>query len=160
MSARPSRGRAGTWLLGAVMTAVLVGGCSLFSSSAKVPTRSESVFHLLVGQCLDPPSKVVAEVSNLDVVSCRSPHTEQVFALVHDNAGDNYPGSKPLVTFANAKCLQHFESFVGVPYQRSSLFYTYLLPSVRSWSSGDRTVTCVITTTGAKLTASMKGSKR
>ena len=142
-----------------VALALLLAGCSVFSSNVKFPSKAESVFHLFVGQCLNPPKNVVAEVSSLNVVSCHAPHTQQVFALVKDNAGDNYPGSKALITFANATCLQHFAAYVGIAYQRSSLFYTYLLPSVRSWSSGDRTITCVITTTGAKLQSSVKGSK-
>jgi hypothetical protein len=40
------------------------------------------------------------------------------------------------------------------------LFYTYLLPSVRSWAANDRTVVCLVTTTGQQLTASMKGARR
>ena len=150
-------------LLALALTGVLFGGCSLFglgSKGGKFTAHSESVFHLPVGTCLNPPSKVQAEVSSLEAIDCQAPHTQQVFALVNDNAGANYPGAQALQTFANAKCLQHFDAFVGVPYQQSSLFYTYLLPSVRSWAAGDRTVTCVVTTTGLKLTASVAGSKR
>lgn len=143
--------------------ALLLGGCQFLgigSSGPKFPAKSLSVFQLRVGQCLNPPAKVEAQVSTLGIVSCKAPHTEQVFALLADHAGDDYPGATKLETFANAECLQQFDGFVGVPYQQSSLFYTYLLPSVRSWASGDRTVTCLVTTTGLKLTASVKGSKR
>ena len=62
---------------------------------------------------------------------------------------------------AEGACAQRFQSYVGVAYQDSSLFFTYLLPSARSWEQGDdRTVLCLVTTTGQKLTASVKGSKR
>ena len=138
---------------------IALGGCSIGSKAADQP-HPESVFHLRTGDCLNPPKKVVAQVSSLDVLSCKAPHTEQVFALVADHGGSAYPGPQPLQHFANAKCLQHFAGFVGVPYQQSSLFFTYLLPSVRSWAAGDHTITCVVTTTGAKLTASVQGSKQ
>ena len=142
---------------------ILVGGVvaltELLQSKPNRP-RSVSVFALAVGQCVIPPTQITAELSTLDVVACNVPHTQQVFALVSDShAGDNYPGASVLKTFADAECLQNFKGFVGVDYRDSTLFYTYLLPSVRSWAAGDRTVTCVITTTGKKLTYSVQGSK-
>lgn len=154
--------RLGALALGCVLGAVVLGACTPLGIGKKTPfpAKNLSVFTLHSGECLNPPSKVVAEVSSLSVTSCKAPHTEQVFALVKDNAGSAFPGPQKLETFANAKCLQHFAAFVGVPYQQSSLFYTYLLPSVRSWAAGDRTVTCVVTTTGAKLTNSVEHAKR
>lgn len=148
----------------AVVAMSLLAGCSFLGigrpSQARLVSRTASVFHLAVGDCVIPPTKVQAEISTLKVVSCHKPHTQEVFALVQDHAGSNYPGASALQTFANAGCLQHFQSYVGVAYEDSSLFYTYLLPSVRSWSAGDRTVACVITTTGQPLNASVRGSKR
>ena len=147
-------------LVGVAVSAVLLGGCSLGSKAAQLSSHPVSVFHLKPGECLNPPKTVQAQVSSLDVLSCRAPHTQQVYALVTDNAGVNYPGPQALQSFANAKCLQQFASFVGVPYQQSSLFFTYLLPSVRSWAAGDRVITCVVTTAGAKLTSSVEWSKQ
>lgn len=155
------RRAAGPSLAGGALVAagLLLGGCSIGSKAAE-QAHPVSVFHLHVGDCMNPPKKVEAQVSSLDVQSCKAPHTQQVFALVTDRAGSAYPGTQALQHFANAKCLQHFADFVGVPYQQSSLFFTYLLPSVRGWTAGDHTVTCVVTTTGAKLTASVQGSKQ
>ena len=46
-------------------------------------------------------------------------------------------------------------------YLDSKLFYTYLLPSARSWNDGDdRKVVCIVTTTGEELQTSVKGSQR
>jgi hypothetical protein len=119
---------------GAVVAGILLlGGKS--TGSAQV-----SVFSLRPGDCLVPPTQIQANLSTVERVACSTPHTQEVFALVKDSsAGDPY---------------------VGVPYQHSTLFYTYLFPSPRSWAADDRTVDCVITTTGQKLTASVKGSKR
>ena len=143
---------------------VVFAGCSFLGlgSSAKHPvlTRTASVFHLSVGDCIVPPTTVQAQISTIKIVSCHQSHTQEVFALVRDNAGNNYPGATTLQTFATARCLQQFQPYVGDAYEDSSLFYTFLLPSVRSWTSEDRTVVCVITTTGQPLTASVRGSKR
>lgn len=141
-----------------LVVAVLVAGCG--GSSKGSVSANISVFHLKPGQCLVPPTDVKAELSTVKVVSCREPHTQEVYALVNDPGGDNYPGTTQLETFANGNCLEHYQSYVGVAYQHSSLFFTYLLPSVRSWAANDRTIVCVITTTGQKLTRSVKGSKR
>lgn len=141
-----------------VAVALTAAGCS--GSSGSSAGVNVSVFHLKVGDCIVPPTSVKAELSSVKVVSCREPHTQEVFALVKDDAGDNYPGATALKTFANADCLEHFASYVGIQYRESSLFYTYLLPSVRSWAASDRTVVCIITTTGQELTSSVKGSKR
>lgn len=134
----------------------LAAGCS----NSALGAHPDSVFQLRVGDCLNPPSKVAAQVVTVSVIPCNRPHTQEVFALVKDAGPSTYPGAESIQTVANAKCLQYFAGYVGVPYQRSSLFYTYLLPSVRSWEAGDRTITCIITTTGQRLTSSVKGSKR
>lgn len=136
--------------------AVMASGCG---SSIKTKGVSLSVFHLRVGECVMTPKTVKAQLTSLDVVACQEPHTEEVYALVDDPGGDNYPGTTALQNFANGACLERFAGYVGIDYQDSSLFYTYLLPSVRSWSEGDRTVDCVITTTGQTLTRSVKGSR-
>ncbi|MCU4186039.1 septum formation family protein [Acidiferrimicrobium sp. IK] len=137
------------------LVATLAAGCG---SSNHSVSANESVFHLKPGSCIVPPTDIKAEVADLKVVSCKTPHTQEVFALVDDNSGDNYPGAAALRTFADGSCLQRFKAYTGVDYRDSSLFYTYLLPSVRSWAAKDRTIVCIITTTGQPLTASVKAS--
>lgn len=158
--ATPWRHRLGL-VAAALAAATLLAGCSLFGagSSGGVGAHQTSVFHLRPGECMNPPRTVEAAISTVATVPCSSPHTEEVYALVVDHAGSNYPGSDALVHFANAACLQRFAGYVGVDYQYSQLYYTYLLPSVRSWASGDRSVVCVVTTTGQRLTRSVEGSK-
>lgn len=143
---------------------VVLTGCSHASNSG----NGASVFKLKVGNCVVPPTAIKAEISSVKVVSCTTPHTQEVFAEVPygrlgtttSTTSDNYPGVAALQTYANGACLQDFASYVGVDYRYSSLFYTYMLPSARSWSSNDRTVVCLITTTGQPLTASVRGSRQ
>lgn len=127
---------------------------------------SESVFSVKPGQCFQAPTKVQAELSSLQKVSCSTPHTREAYAIVNYSAPNGattsaYPGSDALSAFAQGACAQRYRGYVGVDYLDSSLFFTYLFPSARSWQSDDdRKVVCFVTTTGAKLTASVKGSKR
>ena len=153
---------------GAVIVAVavaLLAACSK-DDGDKAAAKGENVstLELQAGQCLRPPSKPVPELEKVRVLPCTEPHTQEVFAIVqytNTDKGLDYPGDKTLRDFADGACLEQYEEYVGVPYTDSSLFYTYLLPSPRSWNDrDDRDVMCVITTTGENLTASVKGSAR
>lgn len=148
----------------------LLAGCSLFGGGSG-STTSASVFSVRVGQCFQAPSKVQAELSSLKRTPCTSPHTREAYAVVAfaptdaagtagSTAASAYPGSDALSTFAKGACAQRFRSYVGIDYLDSSLFFTYLFPSVRSWEQDDdRKIICFVTTTGNKLTKSVKGSK-
>ena len=120
-----------------------------------------SVFDLQAGDCIVPPSDVQAELETVRVVPCSDAHTQEAFAVEPYTKGDAYPGDQALTTFADGACLGDYQDYVGVAYQDSKLFYTYLLPSARSWNEGkDNKIVCIITTTGEQLTASVKGSKK
>ena len=155
--------------VGLLTVLLFVSGCgafsNLFGSKQTEASTSVSVFKVQIGQCFNPPSGVKAELSDLSAVACTSPHTQEAYANPSYQApagGDNsvYPGDAALASFANGSCAQAFTSYVGVSYLDSSLFFTYLLPSARSWEQGsDRTVLCFATTTGKPLVKTVKGSK-
>jgi hypothetical protein len=139
-------------------------------------THNVSVFSVKPGECFVAPGTVKVQLSKLTATPCSKPHTQEAYARVSYVAagGDSssspaavasltssYPGDDVLTTFAQGACAQRFSSYVGVDYLDSSLYFTYLLPSARSWEQdADRTVICFVTTTGGKLTSSVKGSKR
>jgi hypothetical protein len=139
-------------------------------------SHAVSVFSVKPGQCFVAPGTVRVQLSKLTATPCSKPHTQEAYALIpYVAAGgssaaqpsavasltSSYPGDDVLTTFAQGSCAQRFGSYVGVDYLDSSLYFTYLLPSARSWEQDDdRTVICFVTTTGAKLTSSVKGSKR
>lgn len=153
-------------LVTAFLLVVLLSGCSFLGlgrkSGAAALSHNQSVFHLSVGDCTSPPSNIQAQITTLKIVPCSVTHTEEVYSLLSESGGSgaSYPGATKLQTFAQAGCLQHFEPYVGTPYEDSSLFFTYLLPSVQSWAANDRTVVCLITTTGQPLNTSVRDSKR
>jgi hypothetical protein len=152
--------RVAALLLGVAM-AVAAAGCSGGSSGG----NGTSVFRVKPGECFLPPAKVQAELTSLKRVSCTSGHTQEAYAVVaYKSSGSGftgeYPGDTVLKTYADGVCAQHFASYVGVDYQDSSLFFTYLLPSARGWQkSHDRNIVCFVTTTGAVLHKSVKGTK-
>jgi hypothetical protein len=139
----------------------VIAACSSSSQGAK-----ESVFSVSPGQCFQAPSSVQAELSSLKRVPCSDQHTREAYSIVDYTAPagaatDAYPGSDALSTFAKGSCAQHYRAYVGVDYLDSSLFFTYLFPSARSWEQDDdRKIICFVTTTGAPLVGSVKGSKK
>jgi hypothetical protein len=155
--ARPGALRVAAVVLAA---APVVASCSGSSGSG----HNVSTFHLKAGDCVVPPKQVKAELSDVRVVSCTQPHTQEAYAILH-MSGDvaqaeaPYPGPAVLKQFADGQCAQHYTSYVGVAYPDSSLFFTYLLPSPRGWQADDRSVVCIVTTTGNALTKSVKGSR-
>jgi hypothetical protein len=143
-----------------VLAALLAAVVSACSTPGSTSPRQASVFHLEPGTCVVPPTDIKASISKVQVVSCAKPHTQEVYANLTDPATGAYPGLAALRTYADGACLQHFAGYTGVDYRDSSLFFTYLLPSVRSWSTNDHTVVCLVTTTGAPLTASVRAARK
>jgi hypothetical protein len=128
-----------------------------------------SVFKVKVGECFASPSEVKAQISDIKQVPCSQPHGKEAYAAaVYAPSGaastsassSDFPGNDALAAFAQGACAQRFTSYVGVSYLDSSLFFTYLAPSARSWQDDDRTVLCFITSDGQPLKGSVKGSKQ
>jgi putative regulator of septum formation len=149
----------------AIAIVMTLAGCSLFGSNNS-GTKKESVFSVKVGQCFDAPTNVKAQLSSLSETPCTRPHTQEAYAVVPFQSttgatSSAYPGDDVLSTFSQGACAQRYSAYVGVDYLDSKLFFTYLLPSARSWEQdSDRSVICFVTTTGAKLTSSVKGTKQ
>ncbi|MCU1658329.1 MAG: hypothetical protein JWO57_2985 [Pseudonocardiales bacterium] len=154
-------------LLAVPLAAVLLlSGCSWFGGG-KSSSKLVSVFSVKPGQCFDTPKDVKAELSKLSLIPCTHAHTQEAYAVVPYSSTDGsttsaYPGNDVLTTFAQGACAQRYKAYVGVDYPDSKLFFTFLLPSARSWEQdSDRNVLCFVETTGtAKLTTSVKGSKQ
>ncbi|MCR1782734.1 septum formation family protein [Nocardioides carbamazepini] len=137
---------------------LLLAGCGWFGDD---DTAGTSVFDAEPGMCFRSLDQVKAQVGDLDQVSCADAHALEAYAVVpYDKEGSTFPGEEELTAFADGHCAQEFRDYVGVDYLDSDLFFTYLLPSPRSWEEDDRDVLCVITTAGEPLTASVKDSER
>lgn len=161
----PERARPGRRLAAALVALValpLLAGCSFFGGD---DGEGVSVFSIEPGQCFEGPGEVKAQLSELTEVACDEPHAHESYAVIEyqpteGEAPDIYPGDDALTKFADGACAGAFGDYVGVDYLDSSLFYTFLLPSARSWEDDDRNVICFVTTAGEPLQGSVKGSKR
>jgi len=150
--------------VGGVAVLTLLAGCAFFGGDEE--GSMVSVFELEPGDCVLSPSDVQTELAELRRVPCEIEHHMEVFAKAQwpeaDDADETpqFPGDAAIKSFADGACAEEFGGYVGVDFRDSSLWFTYLAPSARSWSEGsDRTVTCFITTTGDLLTGSVSGSK-
>lgn len=144
----------------AALVVAVCAGCSLLDRDEEVD--QVSVFDVAVGDCFRAPEDIEQELTELSRVDCAEPHEQELYALaVYDDEGaTDFPGAEALKAFADGRCAQEFEDYVGVDYRDSTLFFTYLVPSPRSWDrDADRTTLCFITTTGEQLTASVAGSE-
>jgi|GEM_PF-1440498 len=128
-----------------------LAGCGVVSGwfgDDEPKPQAVSVFQVSVGQCFATPEKVQQELADIQSVPCDGPHRQEAYAVVNYQAptgvqGDVYPGDSALAASADAACAQSFQEYVGISYLDSSLYFTYLLPSARSWQeSGDRSVIC------------------
>lgn len=144
------------------MAVVLVSGCGWFGGG----DDKVSVFDLKIGDCVVTPQEVTAEVTKVVRRACAEDHQMEVYAFEEyvspgtDKAPSDFPGADAVTAFADGACAGSFTDYVGVDFRDSSLFYTYVLPTARSWSQDkDRTITCLATTTGSMLKGSAKGTK-
>ena len=152
---RPLRARA----LLVPAACLLVTGCAWFGGDEQ---SSTDVLELEVGDCVRTPTEAQVELTSVSTVPCDAEHEMEVYALVPDalDGPEAYPGADALSAFADGACAERFADYVGVDYRDSDLFFTYLVPSTRGWADGDTTVTCLVTTTGETLTASVAGTGR
>jgi hypothetical protein len=144
------------------LVAALGSGCGLFGDDDQdlVP-----VAEIEAGQCFQGPEEVKAQIEDIEEVACDEPHDREAFAVVtyaprEGESGDDFPGEEELTRFAEGACAGEFREYVGVDYADSEYFFTYLLPSPRSWEEDDRDVVCLVIGTGEPLTASVKDSRQ
>ncbi|MEX0797248.1 MAG: septum formation family protein [Acidimicrobiia bacterium] len=122
---------------------------------------SSSIFEVEVGHCFDDPADL-AEVSEVEVVSCDEPHDKEVSDLPAYPAGpdDAYPGDAVIDAWASEACIGSFGAYVGISYEESVLVVGTLSPRAGTWEDGDREVICILYEPEQKLTGSMRNSGR
>ncbi len=147
MTHRPTLLRSSLTALGVLIGVATLAACSggdVRDSAGKVVNPgSWSVFDLRPGDCLDPDDGISGDVSDIAVVPCMEPHSQEVFATVKHPEGP-YPGAAAVATWADASCLTELEAELGLTLA-DGIFISYLLPSFDGWNKNDdRTVVCVM----------------
>ncbi len=144
-------------------TAALASGCGLFGGDDE--TDATPVYDIEPGQCFLGPDEVKAQIKDLEEVACDEAHDREAYAVVtyeapEGKSSDQFPGDEELTRFAQGACAAEFKTYVGVDYADSQYFFTYLLPSPRSWEDDDREVLCLVIGTGEPLSTSVKDSRQ
>ena len=127
--------------VGSIAASVSAGSAPASPSAASSET---SAFDLELGDCFD--TEDVTTVADVVVVDCDASHVYEVFGVSDFDAGANeaFPGEQPLNDAADEACRPAFEDYVGVPYDVSEWFATYVNPSEGTWEQGDREILCVL----------------
>ena len=120
-------------------------------------TSKGNVFSLDVGDCVN--GSIIGEVENIDIVNCSSPHEGEIFAEFNVNR-DSWPGASYLDSLAENGCISRFKSYVGVSYESSIWYVSFLRPTEESWKQvNDREVTCVIQPEYGKTSTKARNSR-
>lgn len=114
---------------------------------------------LTVGMCLNEEAATGA-VGIAQKVDCAKPHFGEVMSEGKITLpGDTFDEAK-VAELGNEYCIKSFETFDGLRYDKSSLQMFPLVPTEKSWSAGDRIITCIVYDQTQLITGTLKGSNR
>lgn len=114
-----------------------------------------------VGDCIDVPSNLSQNFSELQHHPCDQAHTGEVisvFDYTPSGSNDAYPGVPAFEALVAKTCLPDFATYTGSSFEdRADLDLTYFHPTESSWSKGDRGLVCVaVNIDGSTMTSSVK----
>ena len=125
--------------------------------------ETASVMDLKVGDCFNYDDSAT-QVSSIEMVSCDTPHMYEVYnnSDIDDSKYSTVPAGDDLDTEISLACYDAFEMYVGVAYENSTTYdATSFQPTTGSWSRGDRTINCLITSKdGQPTTGSARNTKK
>lgn len=117
------------------------------------------VFSLQVGDCLNS-AKLAEEVETVPTVPCAEAHDTEIYAATVLPEGD-FPGDEEILVAADEYCLPAFETFIGLPYDSSAIYYQPLTPTQAGWETADdREILCMAVDEAGGLTATLEGANR
>jgi Septum formation len=123
-------------------------------------TASRSPANLAVGDCFDVPT-AAGRIDDLRTRACSTPHGGEVFHIyVTDASGSAYPSDADWEASIYPVCDPAFETYTGTPVgDRLDISYLFLVPTADRWTTGDRRVTCFISSPdGSPLSHSYRSS--
>ena len=131
------------------------------SASANASGVQTSAFDLELGDCFSTGD--ISAVTEVTVVDCAASHVYEVFGLTEYEAAatDSFPGDDALNSAADDACRPAFNDYVGIAYDDSDWYGTFINPSESTWADGDREIVCVLHTQDeTSVTGSAKDSAR
>ncbi len=119
----------------AALVLVACGGDAKRGESGDVVDAGNlSVFSFHAGDCFNS-AESEEDAANVTAIPCDEPHEAEVYLLADfPAAGDApYPGVEAVEAFAEERCAEGFEPYVGLTYDRSSIYARFLYPTSDSW---------------------------
>jgi hypothetical protein len=140
--------------------------------------RQYFVYTPVVGDCVDLRSIVDGKAvttrtlpgvdgtpkGNRQVIlrlDCNLPHQYEIIASV--NAGlpsSPAPSNGELVLAAKRLCPEAFGTYIGIPYQTSTLEMGWILPGADQLAKGNQQIGCTVLDSKAKLVGTVREAKR
>lgn len=151
-------------------------GPEIIDQSEPTPIFDHNATSLLSGISIDPLELEPGDCFNhyvyrdaadflqqvTSIINCDEPHHREVYykTAYPSPVGEPYPREEILKQWAEQRCLDEFEDFVGIEYVLSLLDLGVSIPTFSNWTDNDdRTVICfVFPDKGGRLTASAEGS--
>lgn len=142
---------------GAIAAAIIDESNEPSEPSSLLPSLSTTE-DLKVGDCINgllslDLSKELRR--NPPTVDCADPHEGEVFRVVKVS-GTSFPGDAEVQNQAEAGCSGEALSAYAPDAKTQDLEVYYLFPTRNSWTFGDREITCIVVSEGAKLTGSLR----
>lgn len=172
MTSSLSSGRLGTIALLTAASALVLTGCG--NSETRNPATGEiveggttDIFTLQIGDCIVDPAAAGAtsddpvETASVSTVPCAESHDYEVY--FHSTVSlTEYPEDEDELWYEGEEiCYNAFQSFVGTPYETSTLDFFYYVPTKESWTlANDRAVDCLVFDPAGPVTGSLKNSQR
>jgi hypothetical protein len=151
----------------AVAGVAVFGGVNAFGDDTTRNDQNEIIesgglgaFAIEVGDCLNLPSEL-NQVQSVEGVPCTQAHNAQAYALF-DLTGfsDAFPGSAAFEEQAAEGCYERFQSFVGISYEQSELYFSFLGPTEDGWVElDDREIVCLLVPESGTFTYDAQNSK-
>ncbi len=147
----------------------MIGGVAIFGgvtamgdetvrdeSGAIVESGGVGVFSIKYGDCIVSPD--ADEVESVEGVPCTEPHDAQAYDTFTLTGFTAFPGAA-MDEPAYAECIDRFESFVGIPYEESSLYVSFFSPTELGWAEGDHEIQCVVVPETGQIGFDAQGSR-
>lgn len=112
--------------------------------------RPQGIEDLNLGDCYDPAPNTTQQNVIVLLVPCDGPHRSEVFAQLEYsepglNADTDFVGADKVRNYAEERCFERFNTFVGIPWSQSDLNLETWYPTAASWlREHDRKITCVL----------------
>ncbi len=148
----------GVWVVViAIIIAVAVATQAGRSASGAV-TRSGrvSIFSLRVGDCFQNPAEghSTLTVTEVTATPCTTPHNAQVFAQFKSTDA-TYPGQQAMIVESSRGCQARVSTSLDKSKLTSTMSLHFLFPESAAWTSGQRSIACVVVDPTADLTSSL-----